>query len=69
MYLYSENKSADQLFITGRGLVSLSKTLHLNCLVLVQPRKTSRYDGKTVDWGEASTQRKLFGPHFIGRRL
>ena len=28
----------------GRSFVFFSKTLHLYCLVLVQPRKTSRYD-------------------------
>ena len=30
-------------------VVSLSKTLHLHCLVLVQSRKTSRHDWKIVD--------------------
>ena len=28
----------------GRGVVSLSKTLHMHYLVLVQPRKTSLHD-------------------------
>ena len=28
----------------GRSVVSLSKTLYLHCLVLVQPRKASRND-------------------------
>ena len=34
----------------GPGVVSLSKTLHLHCLVLVQPEKTSQHDRKIVDW-------------------
>ena len=31
-------------------VVSLSKILHLHCLELVQPRKTSLHDFKIVDW-------------------
>ena len=30
------------------GVVSLSKTLHLHCFVLVQPMKTSQHDSKIV---------------------
>ena len=31
-------------------VVSLSKTLDLQCLVLVQPRETSQHDQKIVGW-------------------
>ena len=44
--------------------MSLSKALHLHCLVLVQPRKTSQHDLKIVDLDvEAQTKQsnmKLF---------
>ena len=33
----------------GRCVVSLSKTLHPSCLVLVKPRKSSQNDWKSVD--------------------
>ena len=30
--------------------MSLSKTFHLNCFAMIQPRKMSRHDCKIVDW-------------------
>ena len=34
----------------GCGVVSLSETLHLNCILLVQRMKTSRRERKYIDW-------------------
>ena len=42
---------------SGRGVVSLSKTLP-NCLVLVKPWKPSQNDWKIVDWDIKQEQNK-----------
>ena len=44
-----ERQTLDHYPHPGRSVVSLSKTLHPHCLVLVKPRKPSQNDRKIVD--------------------